>query len=204
MIRRSTWITIILLLLAIGAYFLIKNSGSRSVIEPTPTVIGNSYLLDISKDKLQSIRVFDRQNKSTLIARDSTGAWIITLPSAGEADQALAEAAETQIGALLILTSLETPPPLTDMGLDMPAFTIQLSLMSGANHTIEVGNKIPTGSGYYVRLDEKSISVIGTNGIEPLTNLLNNPPFAATRTPDYTQTPTDTLMTATPSLTATP
>jgi hypothetical protein len=174
------------------------------VVVPTPTAIGNSYLLDISKDKLQTIRISDQQNKTTLLERDNTGMWKIGLPMAGETDQAAAEAAETQIGALLIVTNIDAPPPLADMGLDSPPFIIQLSTLSGVHHTIEVGNKTPTGSGYYVRFDEKTISVVGADGIESLTKLISNPPFAATQTPAYTLTSTNNFELETTTPTATP
>ncbi len=74
------------------------------------------------------------------------------------------------------------------MGLDKPAYTIQVTIIGGAQHIIEVGNQTPTGSGYYVRFDEGAISVISKDGIDSLANLISTPPYPATSTPDQTLT----------------
>ncbi len=203
MIKRSTWIVIVLLGLSIAAYFLFKNRAAHVASIATPTAVGNRYLLDLSKDKLKSLRITSStQSKPVQIERDNNGIWKISLPAISPADQSAAEAAETQLGALLIVTSLDTPPALADMGLTAPAYTLQLTLMSGAVHTLEIGNETPTGSGYYVRLDGGTVSVVSTSGIDPLTAMLTNPPYPATETPPPTQVPTVILESATPTLEA--
>ncbi len=103
MIKRSTWIVLAVLVIAVGAYFLSKRHIAASSTL-TPTATKSAYLLDLSKNKLQSIRITDDQNHVTLLTRDNTGSWNITLPTPGVADQSQAEAAETQAGALQILT----------------------------------------------------------------------------------------------------
>ena len=65
----------------------------------------------------------------------------------------------------------------------VPADTMELGFVNGANHKIEVGNLTPTSSGYYVRFDGGKIYVIEKSGIDALLNLLTAPPFPATATP---------------------
>jgi hypothetical protein len=109
------------------------------------------------------------------------------------ADQALAGAAETQVGSLRIVALLDTPPEVNTVGLEIPAYTIELGFVSGTSHKIEVGNLTPTSSGYYVRYDNGKIYVISQSGIESLLNLLTAPPYPATETPSPTIEPTSTL-----------
>ena len=68
-----------------------------------------------------------------------SNSWVITAPISSVADQGLAGAAETQVGALSIETMLKTPPPLSEMGLNTPADTLDLVFVSGASDKIEVG-----------------------------------------------------------------
>ena len=193
MVKRPTWILLAILILTVGAYFLIKNQPSKA-LTLTPTATGGSYLITPAEGVLQSLHISDSKGNAFKMQRDLSKAWVITAPSSGEADQGLAGAAETQVGALSIVTKLKTPPALNSIGLAVPADTIDLVFVSGASHKIEVGNKTPTSSGYYVRFDGGNIYVIAPSGIDAILNLLTAPPFPATATPvptpESTSTPT--------------
>ena len=193
MIKRSTWILLAILALVVGAYFLIKNQPAKGNTL-TPTATGNSFLITQAEGVLQSLRISDNKGNKFQMQRDLSKSWVITAPSSGEADQGLASAAETQVGALSIITQLQTPPALSVVGLAVPAYTIDLGFVNGSSHKIEVGIISPTGSGYYVRFDGGKIYVIEKSGIDAILNLLTAPPFPATATPvptlETTITPT--------------
>ena len=201
MIKRSTWIVLLLLVVAIGSFIYSRNRPRTSVIA-TPSATANGFLLNLTNDKLQSIRISNGQDKTTLVERDNNGNWKVSLPIAENADQAQAEAAETQLGALRIVTNLETIPELTAIGLDHPSASINLTFVSGIRHIIEVGSLTPTSSGYYVRFDNNIITVVSKDGIDPLLGLLTSPPYAPTVTPvptsESTQTPPTAVATSTP------
>jgi hypothetical protein len=90
------------------------------------------------------------------------------------------------VGALSIVNTLNVPPTLSDIGLAVPADTIDLVFVNGTSHKMEIGNLTPTSSGYYVRFDGGKIYVIEKSGIDSLLNLLTNPPFLPTPTPPPT------------------
>jgi hypothetical protein len=201
MVKRPTWILLAILVLVVGAYFLIKNHPFKKV-EPTPTLSGNSFLVTQSDGVLQSLRIYDEKGHNFKMQRDLSKTWVITAPTSEVADQALAGAAETQVGALRIVTPLESPPELSVVGLDVPADTMELGFVSGLSHKLEVGNLTPTGSGYYVRFDDGKIYVISQSGIDALVKLLTAPPYPATETPlptvESTSTPTSDIASPTP------
>jgi hypothetical protein len=193
MVKRPTWILLAVLALAVGAYFLIKNQSSKAnALTPTPTA--NSFLITQADGVLQSLRISDGKGNTFQMQRDLSKAWVITAPTSGAADQGLAGAAETQVGALSIVTILETPPAPSAVGLATPAYTMEMGFVSGASHKIEVGSMTPTSSGYYVRFDSGKTYIIAQSGIDALVNLLTAPPFPATATPvataEATSTPT--------------
>ena len=192
MVRRPTWILLAILALAVGAYFFIKNQPNKPKTS-TPTPAGSSYLITKAYGVLQSLRISDSKGINFQMQRDLSKAWVITAPTSGTADQGLAGAAETQVGALSIVSTLTNPPDLSAVGLRVPADTMELGFVTGTSHKIEVGNMTPTSSGYYVRFDGRTIYVIEKSGIDALLNFLTAPPFPATATPaatSDTSTPT--------------
>jgi hypothetical protein len=201
MIKRPTWILLVILALVIVAYFVIKSRPSATSTEPTPTALGNNFLITQADGTLQSLRIYDKQNRIVQMQRDTSGTWIVTLPTPGAADQSLTGAAETQVGALRIVTLLDNQLNLGDAGLDFPAYTIELTFVSGLQHVIQVGTLTPTNSGYYVRYDAGKLYVVSQSGIDALLNLLTAPPIASTETqvPTIEETAKPTLEVATPT-----
>ena len=200
MIKRSTWILLVVLVLVIVAYFVAQNHTSEASATPTPTSPGNNFLVTPADGTLQSLRVYDNQHIVEML-RNTSGTWIVTLPTAGTADQSLAEAAVTQVGALRIVATLDNQLNLGDSGLATPAYTIELTFVSGQKHVVQVGSMTPTSSGYYVRYDSGNLYVVSSAGIDALLNLLTAPPYPATATPvpTATETATPTFETATPT-----
>jgi len=201
MIKRSTWILLVILILTVGAYFLIENKPSK-INALTPTVTGDSFLITQAQSVLQNLHIADNKGNKFQMQRDLSKSWVITAPTSGVADQGLAGAAETQVGALSIVTTFNSPPALSTIGLAVPADTIDLLFVNGTSHKMEVGDLTPTSSGYYVRFDEGKIYVIEKSGIDSLLNLLASPPFPPTPTSvptsDTTSTPASEISSPTP------
>lgn len=210
MVKRPTWILLFTLALVIGAYFYLKSQPLKSSA-PTPTALGTRYLIPKGDDLVTIIHVVDAQGNSLQMGRDATGNWAImvgqsptiTQPKLAAADQSQAEAAETQLFALSVLTTLETSPSLDVIGLNPPAYTISLEFSSNRQQVLKVGALTPTGSGYYVQLEDK-IYVISQSSIEAVLELLKNPPYAATPTPVPVMVATATITETPIPATATP
>jgi hypothetical protein len=198
MIKRSTWVLLVILALVIGAYFFINNQSSKGKML-TPTATPGSFLITQAQGVLQSLHIVDAKGDAFQMQRDLSKSWVITAPSSGAADQGLAGAAETQVGALSIVTTINPPADMSALGLAVPAYTLDLGFVNGTTHRIEVGMLTPTGSGYYVRFDGGKIYVVAKSGIDSLVNLLASPPFPATATP----VPSPETVTTTPEV-ATP
>jgi hypothetical protein len=200
MIKRPTWILLLLLALFLAAYFIITDRLKKPSAETTPTTTGNNYLITSTDGTLQSLRIVDRQENTFQMQRDSSGSWMVTVPSSGKADQALAEAAVTQVSALRIITTLDDQLNSGDAGLDSPAYTIELAFAGAVKHIIQVGDLTPINNGYYVRFDGGNFYVVSQSGIDALVGLITSPPFPATETPATTTTftTTPTLGTVTP------
>ena len=196
MVKRPTWILIVILALVVGVYYILQNHPFKKA-EPTPTTTGNDLLITQADGVLQSVHIYDKKGNNFQMQRDLSKSWVITAPTSGVADQGLAGAAETQVGALRIVTALETSPEPSAVGLDVPASTLELGFANAKSHKIEVGGVSPTGSGYYVRYDGGKIYIISQSGIDALLNLLTAPPYPATATPSLTP---ESLSTSAPGI----
>lgn len=201
MVKRSTWIWLILFLVALGFYFLIKYIPSSTEVEPTPTVTSTRYLFDQTDGALLRLRVVDDKYNVVELERPSGGFWNVILPIPGLADQARAEAAASQSVALRIVGTIESSQPLSSLGLDTPGHVIKITFEDKIEHKLEIGAETPTGSGYYVRLDRKNIYIISPDGIDALLNLLVSPPYlqpTSTLAPSFDPVITPELPTPTP------
>lgn len=200
MVRRPAWILLVILALVVGVYIFIKPQASKGNRD-TPTPTSNTYLISQADGALQSLRIYGNKGDNFHMQRDLSKTWVITAPKSGVADQGLAGAAEAQVGALRVVTILENPPVASTIGLNDPAYTMDLGFVNNTSHIIEVGSITPTNSGYYIRFDKDTIYIIEQSGIAALLTLLASPPFPATGTPSPIVEPTSapTTVLATPT-----
>ncbi len=210
MIRRNTWILLILLVVVIGAAFYFNHLKQTGVIAGTPTVAPQTFLFSSKDGNPTDIKIADNSGRTVEIARDSTGSWVVKAPTATAANQSQAEAAATQLTSLKMLANVQIG--LADVGLDKPTYTMTVtfgntkgSTSSAKTHKVLIGSVNPIQTGYYVQVDGGPIQVADKSGIDSLTGMLTAPPYLATMTPTITPTtiPTDTL-TPTPAPTDTP
>lgn len=201
MVRRNTWIVLVVLVGLIGFWFYLKQSKANQAAAATPTA-GPTALFDSSQGSPTDIRIENSSGDAVQIARDQNGKWVLKAPTAADANQASAEAAATQVGALHVLSSVDLGPDV--IGLDKPSYTITVTYKDGQVHTLLVGSETPIQNGYYVQLDGGTKQVVDKAGLDALTGLLSKPPYLATLTPVASATPTPVPATATEQPTGTP
>jgi hypothetical protein len=201
MIRTSTIVYLVLLLVLVGAYFYLRNRNDQPAdleltLEPSAEV---SYLFSEETGTPSRIRIEAGSGETVELARNAENAWTVTQPDEGAANQAAAEAAASQATAMRILDIVpDVDPEIVE--LDNPAHVLTVSFNDGAEQRVEVGSLTPTQSGYYVRDMDGQIVIISRSSIDALLGLLDNPPYLETPTAaDPSGFPTaDVSATATP------
>ncbi len=201
MIRRSTWIVLIVLAALVAFSFYLTRQKSQEAARPTPTE-GSSPLFPSSDGSPTDIKIVASAGNLVEIGRDQTGSWIVKAPVSMAADQAGAEAAATQVTGLRVLSNVQLG--LDVVGLDKPVDTLTATFSSGKTHTLLIGSVTPIESGYYCQLDGGPVIVVDKPGMDALLGLLTAPPYVATLTPVATQTLTPGVATVAPSATTTP
>jgi hypothetical protein len=201
MIRRSTVVYIVLLLVLIGAYFYLKNREQPAEIEATlepSSEVSQEFLFPAADGEPTSIRIESKSGETVEVRRGEDNAWELTQPVEAKADQAAAEAAATQVNAMPVLDTVPDVDP-GIIGLEDPEYLLTIHFTTGGERSVEVGVITPTESGYYVREADR-IVIVSRSAIDPLLGLLTSPPYLETPTPSPGTPETDTA----PSETATP
>jgi hypothetical protein len=197
MIRRGTWIALAVLLALVGLAFLLRDRQSKTVESATPTE-GLSPLFDDQIGEPSLIRIESSAGQAVELDRNADGTWVLRVPEAAAADQAAAQAAATQIGALRILSTVSLSPEV--IGLDAPAYKLILKFQDGSTHSLLIGSVTPITDGYYAQLDDGPFQVVDKYGLDVLIDLVGAPPYLATPTPMATPSamPSSTPLSASP------
>ena len=207
MIRRNTWILIVVLAALIGFGYYLKDQKAKKEANATPTS-GSLLVFNSSEGQPTDIKVEDSGVNSVEVSKDSSGVWTIKGPKEAPADQGSVEAAATQVSTLRILDNVQLGPDV--VGLDKPSYIITITFSGTKTHKLTVGSVTPIQDGYYSQLDGGKIQIIGKEGIDAILALLTTPPYVATATPAVSTTdviPSDTptpLLDLTPSGSAVP
>jgi hypothetical protein len=201
MIRKNTWLLLVLLLGLVGFSFYLTDQKSRKAAQATPT-LGSATLFTAADGSPADIKIVNAAGDAVEVARDQSGNWVVKAPTEAPADQASAEAAATQISALRVLANVQLGPDV--VGLDKPSYTITVTFGAQTIHKLIVGSVTPIQSGYYVQLDGGPNQVVDKFGLDALLGMLTHPPYPATATPASSPTPTPAPATTVPALTSTP
>lgn len=194
--RAGTWIALAAFILAIGAAIYMNRQAEEKANATETPGIEEAFVFD-EASSVTAIEISNAEGVSARIERNADNAWGLSKPEKAEADQGAAEAASSQVGALRIIITIDSPGDLSIFGLDTPDYLVNIEFEDGTKSTLEVGDKTPTENGYYVRKDKKEVFVVALSGIDTLGNLITAPPYLNTPTPSPTATETP-LPTATP------
>jgi hypothetical protein len=201
MIRRSTWFILVILLVLVGVSYYVKDRKAKQATLATPTV-GQVALFPSTEGTPADIRIESAAGPSVEISRNEAGKWVLKAPEQADADQASAEAAATQLGALRVVSTVDLG--LDVVGLDKPAYTITVTYSSATQHRLLVGSVTPIQNGYYVQLDGGKSQVVERAGLDALLGLVSKPPYLETPTPVASITPTLVPPTESTAATGTP
>jgi hypothetical protein len=220
MIKRSTWIVIlVLVLISALAWYLNQPDNALEKIgagTPTPsvTIAPIFYLIETSDGTLTSITVTKPSGESATLSSVG-GVWMVTSPYEGLADQNTAAQFVSGASSIRITATLDQHPEPAVIGFDTPTL-IEFTFAEGKTKIVTIGKSTPTETGYYIQIDDRAIQVAEKYTLDLLIDLAVTPPFMFTATPSPTATETPavvetnasgtpaTLATSLPGATATP
>jgi hypothetical protein len=177
-IRRSTWIILLVFLAILGGGLYFQKYQSDKQAQVTPTSEFKLLFAEVDKSQITAFEINDSQERKLVIAKDQSGSWTVAGYTAEDADPTGIDTMLTQITSLSVMSDLEAAPALDVMGLTKPAYVFKVTSEDGQQKTVYIGKLTPTKRGYYVRFEEGNPVVVGKNAVDNLINLLDNPPIA--------------------------
>jgi hypothetical protein len=180
MIRRTTWIVLLMFLVVLAGLVWVQRSNQDQEPEIAPTT-ANQSLFDLQEQALTRIAVQSSDGKNLELVRPAQGEWSLTQPQNAPADSAAVQSALSQFLSSTIVSSPGSLPGLEALNLENALYKILLVSQDGSQIVLNIGNETPTGSGYYVLASNQSqVVVVNKFGLDALLNLLENPPLLPT------------------------
>ncbi len=200
---RTTAVLFVILVLLAGYVYYQNQQEPAATPLPTPlpaTPEQFSLFTNATIDQVTQLEIYRAEDGVTAVfGRDAQKNWVQTVPTT---TQVISSTLELQTTGLINLRTTQSFAPELNpaaaYGLDIPDYTISLfaSREDGATvrYHLLVGNKTPTGSGYYVQKEgDPRFHIVSVGVIQNMVALLDNPPIplpTATPLPTTTVTPT--------------
>lgn len=174
MIRKSTYtLLIILLVLATVVIFLQRTPlmTDRSDVPPTPTESPQLFDWPVESN-IVAISMTDDRGHFIKASLDQEGAWVVEIPADCRLESDVIANALSQLNNLKVLVAMEAPPALVDVGLLNPTYRLTLTLDDGTLFRLAIGSVVPTGTGYYVQVNNDPVVVVSKFFIDSIFDLV--------------------------------
>jgi hypothetical protein len=190
MIKRSTWVVVALFAILLSAVLLLQRTDDDASEQALPTVGENQRsLFSLGERYIVGVQLVASDGRIGSYERNDAGVWTMVEPQVTEVESTKMDEFVTSITGLRTLAQMDPGISLMDVGLNPPRFTLKLTLDDGQTRAAYIGNLTPTGSGYYIQSEEAFVVIVGNSNVDPVLEILDNPPFLPTITPEIVDTP---------------
>ncbi|MFC1878617.1 DUF4340 domain-containing protein [Chloroflexota bacterium] len=180
MIRRNTWILVVVFALLVAATLFWQRTKGRDdslTGEVTPLAV-DPLVADLGEASVVGVTLQDVERNTIKLELGDDGEWHLLMPAA-PADSSAIGATLSQLNGMTALTTLSSSTPLADLGLSPPQKLLVLDLDSGSQFILNIGKATPTGSGYYVlsNASDRKLYVVKKVSLDSILNWLESPPI---------------------------
>lgn len=188
MIKKNTLILLIVMLIMVGAFFLLQRKDALGFLtkkdEATPIAMPQFVSLETSL--IESIQFSTAGEENVIVSKQSNDGWEINVPG-GVITEGNIEAIITEFNSIETTVILSVDLEGGATGLDNPQFIFTLVLSNGERKTIKIGNSNPMGSGYYAQEDLNQVVLIPKGGIDNICEIFQLAVTPSTPTPAPTE-----------------
>jgi len=171
MIRKATWIMLAVFVLLFAVTIVLQSNPTllRNGDEPTPSPTSQALMVEgWQSNDIAWIELKDHQGNILRVIQGATGGWLLDSEDGVSANSGLVEEVRSQIAAVRTQVNLEPDFALEAVGLNEPAQTLTIRSLNGREAVIHIGQSTPTGSGYYVQVDNKAPAVVSKFSIDDI------------------------------------
>ena len=194
MIKRSTLIIVAFFFFMLVLLWFVQRTKETDSSQITPTIETMYLHNSISPDEVIQVKI-ENQNGKRVSFMKINDLWAMTEPREDIKDKEMVATIVQQFINIRVLTSLDTLPDMSAIGLNPAQYQIILTLNNHKIETIKIGNLTSIGNGYYAQAENNKILVLDKYSVENLLELFENPPIKETITPLFSETITETTET---------
>lgn len=183
--NRKTTLILLGVLLVLGAYTYYYQV-SKKAPQPTPTSMPSTAVwYNTTPDQITALQITENASgKQVAVSKDAQSQWQVTKPNAQPADPNALSTLTTNLATLSFMANITSTADLAPFGLITPTYTLEATLSTGKALKAYIGDKIPTGNGFYLLRDgDKNPLAVPDTSLQPFIDLLANPPYVPTPTP---------------------
>jgi len=193
MIRRGTWILVVIFLAVLAGAIVWTRRSESSAEEALPTP---EPLWSYEATQVDGLRIEDLHSGEVVeVRRDPELAWKMIQPDEGPADAGRVEQAVTWVRQPDVSRILSGQRDLLPFGLADPGIRVTLLLKDGSTKAFDVGGAVGIGGKTYVRaVGGDDIQVVSQYSLDDVVSMLDNvpvlPPTSTPEVPLTSQTAT--------------
>lgn len=179
MIRRSTWILLLVFVLLIIGTVYIQRRESNTEANATPTIEADTPFLVIPEGvDIVGVRIMNESGDVVDISRqNASNEWSVANQDDGIVDNDRITTALSRLQSVNIKAELEDDTPLEVLGLASPDYTITLRLSADNQLKVYVGSVTIASDSYYSLVDNGSALVVSKSGLDAVIGFLEDPPI---------------------------
>jgi hypothetical protein len=146
-----SFLALLILGVGLGAYLYFVESKKT----PGDSAEKKDKVFTVESDKVEQFTLTNDKGEQTTVKRAAPGKWEMTQPAGIEADEGAANAIALNLHTLEVQRVVdENPSDLKEFGLDTPHVAVAFKA-DGKDHRLQIGNKTPTQSDLYARVDDQ-------------------------------------------------
>jgi len=179
MIRKPTLILLAILALLVGLTFYLQKSPAAQVDSDSATVTPSQTPRPSVLEGWQSTSIVFIQLSSSdgsgfdLVPSDKAeDEWILGPEDGGPVSLGTIERIRSEIVSLKVVAGLEDNYTLAAFGLEEPDRVITIRSSDGKQAAIRIGSQTPTGSGYYLQVNDQAPVIVSKASLDSLFELL--------------------------------
>jgi Domain of unknown function (DUF4340) len=184
MIKRTTWIILGIFVIVLLAFLIWQNFDQEKTASATPTA-GVENALDLAGSTISGFQLEQTGGSLIQVAQGDDGAWILSPSQNQPLDVERIQSIIDDLISLRMVSKLDNPPAEEIVGLDPAEYRLVIQLKDGKEQVVLIGTKTPVNDGYYAELEDGTLVVLDTYGLDPVLELLTSPPILPTPTASF-------------------
>ena len=167
--RTLTFLILLLALLSVIFFAEKRKKDMPDAGETENSILAPDFLFREQESNVVGLKII-KDNMMLELERREDGLWDVIQPVGAEVEQSVVEGAAAQILSLPVLVE-DLSLSASEVGLWEQAIQVSVSFSGGKISAFRIGDSTPSGSGYYIQMDDESIHIVDLDSLNTFLKL---------------------------------